>query len=403
MINIAILGFGTIGSGVYELINTNKDLIEGRLGDTLRVKYALDLREFPGQPVESVLTHDFSDIVNDPEVSIVVETMGGINPAYTFEKAAIEAGKSVVTSNKELVEAKGPELMSLAKEHDVNFFFGASVGGGIPVIRPLIRSLNAERIDEISGILNGTTNYILTHMAEDHAAFDACLTQAQAAGYAEANPAADVEGHDAARKIAILSSIVLGRKVSYTDVYTEGITGVTEADMEYAAAMGGAVRLVARMVQTADAPEVSVAPYIVRGEHPLCSVRDVFNAIMVHGNFVDRVMFYGRGAGSHATASAVVSDVMDAASHPGENVYAGWSGEPVTLKDSSAIKCGYLARFTGDEGRAAELAGVFGDGCSTVTARPGEIGVLTGAMTAGELESTAAKAGGYLGSIRVLD
>ena len=402
MINIAIMGFGTIGSGVYDLINTNGSIIAERLGEPVQVKYALDLREFPGHPVESVLTHDFNDIVNDPEVDIVVETMGGINPAFAFEKAALEAGKSVVTSNKELVEAKGSELMKLAREKSLNFFFGASVGGGIPIIRPLVRSLCADDIDEISGILNGTTNYILTRMAEDHMSFDDALAGAQAAGYAEANPAADVEGHDAARKIAILASIACGRKVDFSDIHTEGITGISYMDLEYAAAIGGAVKLIARMHRTAAGVDVSVAPHIVPNEHPLYSVKDVFNAITVHGNFADRIMFYGRGAGSHATASAVVADVMDAAKHRRVTVYPGWAQEPVQLADNSSVKMRFLVRFSGDESREAELCDIFGSGSVIRLTGRSEIGVITRSMTSDELAEAVRKTWGYISRVRIL-
>ena len=227
MIQMAIMGFGTIGSGVYDVVNTNRDVIRKNLGgEELDVKYVLDLREFPGKPVEKVLVHDVNTIMEDPEVKIVVETMGGVEPAFTFVSRALKAGKSVATSNKELVAKKGVELMELAKENHASFLFGASVGGGIPIIRPLVRCLTADRIEEVAGILNGTTNYILTKMDQEGTSFEAALKEAQDNGFAEKNPEADVEGYDAGRKIAILSSLVLGKSVNFEDIYTEGISAI---------------------------------------------------------------------------------------------------------------------------------------------------------------------------------
>ena len=313
MRQIAIMGFGTIGSGVFDVVNTNREVIKRNLGEELQVKYVLDIREFPGQPVEKVLVHDVDTIVNDPDVDIVVETMGGLEPAFTFVKKALEAGKSVATSNKELVAKKGVELLALAKEKNSNFFFGASVGGGIPIIRPLLRSLSADEIDQVTGILNGTTNYILTKMDQEETSFEDALKEAQDNGFAERKPEADVEGFDACRKIAILSSIVLEKFVNFEDIQTEGITKITTADFQYARKLGWAIKLLGSSWKENGRVYAMVAPALVKPENPLFAVNDVFNAILVHGNMVDNVMFYGRGAGSHATASAVMADVVEAA------------------------------------------------------------------------------------------
>ena len=245
MINIAVLGYGTVGSGVVEVINTNHESINKRAGDEINIKYVLDLRDFPGDPVEKVLVHDYEVIVNDPEVDIVVEVMGGIEPAYTFVKRALLAGKSVSTSNKALVAKHGSELMEIAQEKNINFLFEASCGGGIPIIRALNSSLTADEIDEITGILNGTTNYMLYKMSTENCDFDTVLKEAQAKGYAEADPTADVEGADACRKIAILSSLAYGKFLNYEDIYTEGITKITPADMEYAKELGMTIKLLA--------------------------------------------------------------------------------------------------------------------------------------------------------------
>lgn len=313
MVQVAVLGYGTVGSGVVEVLETNWESIAKKAGEEIKIKYVLDLRDFPGQPVEKVLVHDYEVIVNDPEVQIVVEVMGGVEPAFTFTKRALEAGKCVCTSNKELVARHGLELLELAKEKQVNYMFEASCGGGIPIIRPLSSSLTADEIDEISGILNGTTNYILTEMAEKYADFNKVLKEAQDKGYAERNPEADVEGHDACRKIAILSSLAYGSHVNYEKIYTEGITKITVEDMKYAAAMGKSVKLLATSKREGDKFSAMVCPVLVGRDNPLYSVSGVFNAIFVHGNMLGDAMFYGSGAGKLPTASAVVADVVDEA------------------------------------------------------------------------------------------
>ena len=312
MINVAILGYGTVGSGVFEVLNENKESISRRAGQELHVKYVLDLRDFPGQPVEKVLVHDYEQIVSDPEVDIVVEVMGGVEPAYTFVKKALLAGKNVCTSNKALVAKHGRELMDIAKEKSINFLFEASCGGGIPIIRVINSSLTGDEIDEVTGILNGTTNYMLYKMSTEGCEFDTVLKEAQQKGYAEADPTADVEGYDACRKIAILSSLAYERYFDFEDIYTEGITKITPEDMEYAAKLGRTIKLLGTSRRLADGTcYAMVAPFMLGQNSPLYSVNDVFNAVFVHGNMLGDAMFYGSGAGKLPTASAVVGDIVD--------------------------------------------------------------------------------------------
>lgn len=325
LMKAAILGYGTVGSGVYEVLQRNAEVIAEKSGENIEVKYVLDLREFPGDPVMEVLVHDYECIVNDPEVRIVVETMGGVKPAYEFVRRALECGKHVCTSNKELVAEYGAELLALAKERAVNFYFEASVGGGIPIIRPLCECLTADKILEISGILNGTTNYILTRMYNEGADFNCVLKGAQECGYAERNPAADIEGFDAGRKLAILASLVLGKRVEFGDVVTEGITGITARDIRYARAMQAKIKLIASAIWKEESFYALVAPRIIMAGHPLYAIDDVVNAVMVKGNMLGDVLFSGRGAGKLPTASAVVSDVVQAARHVNENTGLIWS------------------------------------------------------------------------------
>ena len=295
MIHVAVLGYGTVGSGVLEVFRMNQEKIDRCAGDQVRIKYILDLRDFPGDPAQELIVHDFEQIINDESIDIVVEVMGGLEPAYTFVKRSLEAGKNVVTSNKALVAAHGSELLQTAKEHHVNYLFEASVGGGIPIIRPLVSSLTADEIEEITGILNGTTNYMMTKMFYEGADYDEVLREAQANGYAERNPEADVEGRDACRKIAILSSIVSGRQVDFEDIYTEGITKITAQDMRYAKEMNMVIKLLATMKQEDGTIGAIVAPFLLHSEHPLASVHGVFNAIFVRGNALGDSMFYGSG------------------------------------------------------------------------------------------------------------
>lgn len=349
MINIAVLGYGTVGSGVVEVINTNGKQINQRIGQELNVKYVLDLRDFPEDPVQEKIVHDFDVILNDPDVQIVVEVMGGIEPAYTFVKSSLEAGKSVATSNKALVAKHGAELLSIAKEKDINFLFEASVGGGIPIIRPLNTSLTADEIEVITGILNGTTNYMMTKMFYEGADYDTVLKEAQDKGYAERNPEADVEGYDACRKIAILSSLISGQQVDFEDIYCEGITEITVEDMKYAKALGMTIKLLASMRRYAgNRIHAIVAPCMLSPDHPLYNVNDVFNAIFVHGNVLGDAMFYGSGAGKLPTASAVVADVVDAARHLHTNVMTIWDSKKLKLEDKADAKRRFFVRMKGD-------------------------------------------------------
>ena len=313
MIKVAVMGYGTIGSGVVEVLDINKNSIAKRAGEEIGVKYILDLRDFPGDPIQEKVVHDYKVIANDPEVQIVVETMGGVEPAYTFVKAMLTAGKHVTTSNKALVAAKGAELIALAKEKNVNFMFEASVGGGIPIIRPLNSCLTADEIEEITGIVNGTTNYMLTKMTEEGSEFDDVLKDAQAKGYAEKDPTADIEGYDACRKIAILSSMVCGHQIYPQNIPTRGIRAITAADVASAEKLGCVIKLIAWMKLGKDGSVAAgVEPCLVPKANQLASVDDVFNAVLVKGDMLGDVVFYGKGAGKLPTASAVVADVVDA-------------------------------------------------------------------------------------------
>ncbi|MBQ6819370.1 MAG: homoserine dehydrogenase [Clostridia bacterium] len=316
MQGLAVMGHGVVGSGVVELFYMNRDSIEARAGESLELKHVLDLREFPGLAYSDKFTTDFNDILSDPEVTVVAEVMGGLKPAYDYTKQLLMAGKSVVTSNKELVAAKGAELLALAKEHNVNYMFEASVGGGIPIIRPIHQCLAANTITEILGILNGTTNFIMTKMIKEGMAFDDALALAQQLGYAERNPSADVDGHDACRKICILASIAYGKHVYPAQVRTEGITKITETDVAFAKVHGSVIKLIGRTrMQENGKVQCTVSPMLVSKESPLSMVDDVFNAIMVRGDATGDVMFYGKGAGKLPTASAVVADMIDCARH----------------------------------------------------------------------------------------
>ncbi len=359
MIKIAVLGYGTVGSGVVEVIEKNKDMVNKKAGEELSIKYILDLRDFPGDPYESKVVHDYQTIVNDPEIQIICETMGGTGAAYEFTKQALQAGKSVCTSNKELVAAHGPELLTMAKEHKCNYLFEASVGGGIPIIRPLNYSLTAERIESITGILNGTTNYILSKMEKEGADFDAVLKRAQEKGYAERNPEADVEGHDACRKIAILSSLMLGENVDYRKIYTEGITKITATDFAYAKEMDMSIKLLAMSKEVGNETLAMVAPFMISAEHPLHMVNGVFNAVFVHGNMLGDSMYYGKGAGKLPTASAVVSDVIDCARHIGKVIMCFWDATDAKLMNVEEAENKFFFRVK--SGNEDKVKAVFGE------------------------------------------
>ncbi len=401
MINVGVLGYGTVGSGVVEIIRKNHDIIAKRVGKQVQMKYVLDLRDFPGDPVESILVHDFDIIKNDPDVQIVVETMGGLHPAYEFVKASLKAGKSVCTSNKALVAAFGPELLQIAADKNVNFMFEASVGGGIPIIRPLKTSLAPDEIEEISGILNGTTNYILTEMTDKGSAFDAVLKEAQDKGYAEKDPTADVEGYDACRKIAILTSLAYGKQVDFEDIYTEGITKITDRDICYARKLGAKIKIFGSSKRIGDQVAAMVAPKLITGEHPLYSVDGVFNAILVKGNMVGDVMFYGQGAGKLATASAVVSDVMDCARHQGINIDTLWSPEKLNLMPVDDMKNRFFVRVSGTPAENEEkVASAFGTVTAVDAGYADEYGFVTDYITESAYAEAAAGLGNVLGKIR---
>lgn len=391
MVNIAVLGYGTVGSGVVEVIDTNGAGINQRIGEKLQVKYVLDLKDFPGDPVQEKIVHDFETIIQDEEINIVVEVMGGIEPAYTFVKRSLLAGKSVATSNKALVAKHGAELLSIAKEKNINFLFEASVGGGIPIIRPLNSSLTADEIEEITGILNGTTNYMLTKMFYEGADYDTVLKEAQANGYAERNPEADVEGYDACRKIAILSSLISGNQVDFEDIYCEGITKITTEDMKYAKTMGTTIKLLASSKRDGSRLHAIVAPCMLYPEHPLYNVNGVFNAIFVHGNVLGDAMFYGSGAGKLPTASAVVADVVDAAKHLNRNIMTMWKQKKLTLEDKGDAKRRFFIRMKGDEEEMRkDLEYSFGEiEIVKVPGLEGEFGIVTPVMMEGDYDTRA--------------
>ena len=387
MVNVAILGFGVVGSGVAEVLATNGPHIDQKVDDLIRLKYILDVRDFPDSPFADKVVHDFSVIENDPEVSIVVETIGGAKAALDFTRRALRAGKSVVTSNKELVAEHGCELLKLAAEQGVSYLFEASVGGGIPILRPLNQCLAANEIEEITGILNGTTNYILTRMIRGGLSFDAALKEAQANGYAEQDPTADIEGHDACRKICILASLAFGRHIYPRQVPAEGITGVTLSDVAWAEACGKKLKLLGRAIRQADGRVCAyVSPHLVDVENPLAGVEDVFNAIMVKGDAIGDVMFYGRGAGKLPTASAVVADVIDAAKHRDEKKRVFWAegGEDTTVSPDGLASAWYV-RGSGDAG-AVQAALPGARLLERADAPAGEFALLTGPMTRPELD-----------------
>lgn len=348
MVNIAVLGYGTVGSGVVEVLKTNLESISKRAGKEIKVKYILDIREFDDEEINGILTNNIEDILEDDEVKVIVEVMGGVEPAFTYVKRALESGKSVVTSNKELVAKHGAGLLKLAREKNINFLFEASVGGGIPIIRPLNQSLTADEIFEITGILNGTTNYILSKMKSEGMDFDTVLKKAQDKGYAERNPEADVEGHDACRKIAILSSLAYGRHVDFEDIYTEGITKIKQEDIAYAKELDHEIKLLATSKKVDDHIYARVCPMLLDSEHPLATVNGVFNAIFVKGNVIGDVMFYGKGAGKLPTASAVVADVVDAVKHVERNIMSIWSRKKMNLMEIEDVPSKVFIRVAYD-------------------------------------------------------
>ena len=346
MVHVAILGFGTVGSGVAEVLTTNGGLIDQRVDDLVRLKYILDVRDFPDSPYQGCFVKDFAVIEKDPEVDIVVETIGGATIALDFTTRALKAGKSVVTSNKELVATHGYELLQLAKANGCSYLFEASVGGGIPILRPLTSCLAANELEQVTGILNGTTNYILTRMIRAGLTFDQALAEAQANGYAEKDPTADVDGHDACRKICILAALAFGRHIYPDQVATQGIRGVTLEDVAYADSVGCKIKLLGRALRRPEGKVCAfVAPHLVPGENPLAGVEDVFNAIAVTGNAIGDVMFYGRGAGKLPTASAVVADVIDIAKDLKKDRHNGWEeGAPDLVVSADCLVSPWYVR-----------------------------------------------------------
>lgn len=391
MIYIAVLGYGVVGSGVVEVMRKNRNSIAERAGDQISVKKVLDVRDFPDSEDKQLLTKDPEEVFGDDSISVVVETIGGATIAYEFTKRALRGKKHVVTSNKELVATHGPELLRLAQENGVSYLFEASVGGGIPIIRPLYQCLAANEIHGITGILNGTTNYILTRMRNEGSDFSAALQEAQQKGYAEADPTADIEGHDTCRKIAILSSIAYNEYVNYNNVYTEGITRISPVDIKFAEKLNCAIKLVAVSRKQSNGIFARVSPAMVRKEHPLSNVEDVFNAIVVSGDAIGDAMFYGRGAGKLPTASAVIADIIDIVKHIDSNNRVCWNvGNGNNVVDIDTAETKLFIRLETKDLREAEEAVMEYLGKVKVIAldekAPEELAFVTERRTEGELK-----------------
>lgn len=391
MVEIAVMGYGVVGSGVVEVLTNHAENIAKRAKEQINIKYILDLHDFPGSPFESKFIKSFDTILNDPEIKIVVEVMGGLNPSFEFVKRCLEAGKSVVTSNKELVAAKGAELLKIAQKNNLNFLFEASVGGGIPIIRPISQCLAANDVIEIAGILNGTTNFILTKMIREQMAFDDALALAQELGYAEHNPAADVEGSDACRKICILASLAYGKHVYPEQVHTEGITKISLADVKYAAVWGGVVKLIGQVKMMENGKlQIIVCPMFISRDSQLSNVDDVFNGIMVRGDSTGDVVFYGKGAGKLPTASAVVADVIDCIKHFKARKYLFWEeGSKDTVEDYLLNEVAMFVRAkTEDENLTFKNINQIFDGVTRLSrtkAESGEIAFVTNTMQEKEI------------------
>ncbi len=413
MIQVAVMGHGVVGSGVVEVLENHKESIAKRAKEEINIKYILDIREFPDSPYADKFTKNFQDIVDDDEVRVVAEVMGGVNPAYDFTKKCLLAGKSVVTSNKELVATKGAELLQIAKDNNVNYLFEASVGGGIPIIRPISQCLAANEFVEIAGILNGTTNFILTKMIKDNMAFEDALKMAQELGYAERNPAADVEGHDACRKIAILASLSYGKHIYPELVHTQGITKITLEDVAYATSWGGVIKLIGQVMRLDDGRlDISVEPMFISHESQLSSVDDVFNGILVRGDATGDVVFYGKGAGKLPTASAVVADIIDCVKHLKARKYLYWAdGDASLVKPYEETEFPvYIRVQAADKDAAAEKAAELFSQVKSLSrseAPADEYAFTTGSMTAAaqneavaELEKAGIK---VLSRIRISD
>jgi len=402
MANIAIMGFGTVGSGVFEIVKNSSGILKGNAnGEEIKVKHILDIRDFSDHEHAELFTKNFEDILNDESVSVVVEVMGGLHPAYEFTKALLESGKSVVTSNKELVATYGTELLQLACEKNENYLFEASVGGGIPVIRPIHQCLTANRVVRIAGILNGTTNYILNEMFSEGKSFEEALAEAQSKGYAEKNPAADVEGHDACRKIAILSSLASKKFVDYKNIHTEGITDITLNDVKYAESLGCVIKLIGfAEFDENDRLYSVVAPMLISKSSPLACVNGVFNAIMVTGDSVGDVMFYGKGAGKLPTASAVVADVIDAVKHIERSKRIAWKDEGAEIMMKPEEKrFSYFVRAIASE---QEIKSVFEIKQICNIGIDGEFGFITESIAESEIADKLSGLSGVVSSMRIM-
>ncbi len=395
---VAIMGYGTIGSGVAKVLEVNREVIAERVGEPLDLKYILDLRDFPDDPHKDCFVKDFNEIVKDKEVKIVVETMGGVEPAFTFVKAMLESGKSVTTSNKALVADKGAELLATAKKNKVNFLFEAAVGGGIPIIRTLNECLTADVIEEIAAICNGTTNYMLTKMEQNGSDYAAVLKEAQDLGYAEKDPTADVEGFDSCRKIAILTSLVAGKQVDFEKIPTEGISKISATDFKYAKAMGRSIKLLARAVKKGDTYACRVAPYLLSTEHTLFHVSGVMNAVYVKGNMLGDSMYYGAGAGSLPTASAVAADIVALAKNIDRPTPIKWESDELALADSSLDRFKYFVRTSASQ---ADIETEFGKVEYVDLDLDDEVGFVTDIMSENEFAQRKNAMGSILSVIRL--
>ncbi len=402
MAKVAVMGYGTVGSGVYDIIKMNSARLAENAGEEIEVKYILDIRDFDDHPEKHLFTKDVNDIINDSEISVVAEVMGGLHPAYEFTKELLLSGKSVVTSNKELVATYGSELLEIAREKNVNYLFEASVGGGIPVIRPLSRCLSANNVKRIAGILNGTTNYILYQMITNSKSFDTALADAQANGYAERNPAADIEGHDACRKIAILSSLASGKEIDYNKISTEGIVNITLDDVKCAESAGCVIKLIGYSEVMEDGKIYAhVAPMVINNKNMLSGIDDVFNGVMVTGDAVGNVMFYGAGAGKLPTASAVVADIVDSVIHSSRRKLIGWvKTDEDIVADINDKKFRFFMRA---EDSMDSVKAAFGNVTELDEVHGGVVAFITEPLALSELENKKAQLSGVMTTIRVLD
>ena len=397
----AIMGFGTVGSGVYEVLDRNRETVRKKAGEPIEIKYILNRRDLPGSPVEDLVVHEIGTILEDPETGLVVETMGGTSPAYEYVKCCLQAGKHVVTSNKNLVAAHGTELLAIAREKRVSFLFEASVGGGIPIIRTINESLAGDVVEEISGILNGTTNYILTKMYEEGWGFDEALKMAQELGYAERNPEADIEGYDTCRKIAILTAAASGQEVDYEQIPTEGITKLTDVDFSYAARLGASIKLFGTSICRDGRYYLEVAPVFIDARNPLYSVSGVFNGILLNSNMLGESMYYGSGAGKLPTASAVVGDMIAAVQLKDRPAALGWTGQRLEVLPVRQLPWKYFARFEGSREEKKTLTEeLFGKVRWLELAGLDEFAILTGPMTGEEFDRAAGQLGGLRRAIR---